>query len=81
MNGQPIDEPVVGHGPFVMNTSQEIRQAFVDLHYGKMGKVPDKEVRTWKPDEPERCSRSSRVRGTPLARLLVSLSGRRDSHG
>jgi len=40
MNGQPIEEPVVGHGPFVMNTSQEIRQAFVDFHYGKMGKVP-----------------------------------------
>jgi quercetin 2,3-dioxygenase len=40
VNGQPIEEPVVGHGPFVMNTSREIRQAFVDLHYGKMGKVP-----------------------------------------
>jgi quercetin 2,3-dioxygenase len=44
LNGQPIEEPVVGHGPFVMNTSQEIRQAFVDLHYGRMGKVPDEEV-------------------------------------
>ena|SRR5688572_168630 len=43
VNGQPIEEPVVGHGPFVMNTSQEIRQAFVDLHYGKMGKVPEEE--------------------------------------
>ena len=40
MNGQPIDEPVVGQGPFVMNTSQEIRQAFVDFHHGRMGKVP-----------------------------------------
>jgi hypothetical protein len=46
MNGQPIEEPVVGHGPFVMNTSQEIRQAFVDFHYGRMGKVPDEEVGT-----------------------------------
>jgi quercetin 2,3-dioxygenase len=44
MNGQPIEEPVVGHGPFVMNTSQEIRQAFVDFHYGRMGKVPEEEV-------------------------------------
>lgn len=44
MNGEPIEEPVVGHGPFVMNTSQEIRQAFVDFHYGRMGKVPEEEV-------------------------------------
>lgn len=40
MNGQPIDEPVVGHGPFVMNTQEQISQAFVDLHYGKFGNVP-----------------------------------------
>ena len=40
MNGQPIEEPVVGHGPFVMNTPQEINQAFVDYHYGKLGKIP-----------------------------------------
>jgi len=44
MHGEPIDEPVVGHGPFVMNTSKEIREAFVDFHYGKMGKVPEEEV-------------------------------------
>jgi len=44
MHGEPIDEPVVGHGPFVMNTSKEIREAFVDFHYGKMGKVPEDEV-------------------------------------
>ncbi len=40
MSGQPLEEPVVGHGPFVMNTSQEIRQAFVDFHYGRMGGFP-----------------------------------------
>jgi len=40
MNGQPIDEPVVGHGPFVMNTQQQIAQAFVDLHHGKFGNIP-----------------------------------------
>jgi hypothetical protein len=27
-----------------MNTSQEIRQAFVDFHYGRMGRMPDEEV-------------------------------------
>jgi redox-sensitive bicupin YhaK (pirin superfamily) len=44
MNGQPIEEPVVGHGPFVMNTSEEINQAFVDFHHGKLGKIPHDEV-------------------------------------
>ncbi len=35
--GEPIDEPIVGHGPFVMNTPQEIRQAIADYQSGKMG--------------------------------------------
>ena len=35
--GEPIDEPIVGQGPFVMNTSQEIRQAIADYMSGKMG--------------------------------------------
>jgi quercetin 2,3-dioxygenase len=44
MNGAPIDEPVVGHGPFVMNTSREIQQAFADYHAGRLGKIPTKEA-------------------------------------
>jgi redox-sensitive bicupin YhaK (pirin superfamily) len=44
MNGQPIEEPVIGHGPFVMNTPEEIKQAFVDFHHGKLGKIPHDEV-------------------------------------
>ncbi len=35
--GVPIEEPIVGHGPFVMNTTQEIRQAIADYQSGKMG--------------------------------------------
>ena len=37
--GAPIDEPVVGQGPFVMNSPQEIRQALSDYMSGKMGRL------------------------------------------
>jgi len=40
MNGQPIDEPIAGYGPFVMNTRQEIHQAYADLNQGRFGVVP-----------------------------------------
>lgn len=41
MAGEPIDEPVVGHGPFVMNTRAEIEQAFADYQLGRMGELTD----------------------------------------
>ena len=37
MSGEPIPEPVVGYGPFVMNTHAEIGQAIEDYQSGKMG--------------------------------------------
>lgn len=36
-HAQPFNEPVVSHGPFVMNTEQEIQEAFRDYQQGKMG--------------------------------------------
>ena len=35
--GEPIDEPIAGHGPFVMNTAEEIHRAITDYQQGKMG--------------------------------------------
>lgn len=39
LTGEPIDEPVVSHGPFVMNTRGEIQQAMRDYAEGKMGRL------------------------------------------
>ena len=39
LSGEPIDEPIVGHGPFVMNSEQEIHQAFNDFHSGRFGQM------------------------------------------
>ncbi len=39
LSGEPIDEPIVGHGPFVMNTRHEIVQAIEDFNAGRFGQM------------------------------------------
>ena len=39
MDGEPIDEPVFGQGPFVMNSRAEIQRAFEDYQLGYMGEL------------------------------------------
>lgn len=40
LTAQPLREPVVGQGPFVINTREEIHQAIQDFQSGRMGRLP-----------------------------------------
>ena len=45
ITGVPLNEPIARHGPFVMNTWEEIEQAFVDYQSGKLGLIGGSEAR------------------------------------
>ncbi len=64
LQGRPIGEPVVQHGPFVMNTQGEIRQAILDYRAGLFGRWP------WPKDDP--------VHAREQGRFAVHADGRRE---
>ena len=67
LQGSPLNEPVVKHGPFVMNTREEIRQAIYDYQRTGFGGWP------WKRKDP--------VHASTEGRFAIHADGRKESKG
>ena len=39
LSGEPLDEPIVGYGPFVMNSDAQIAEAVEDFNSGRFGRI------------------------------------------
>ncbi|MDP2313972.1 MAG: pirin family protein [Pseudomonadota bacterium] len=67
LQGRPIKEPVVQHGPFVMNTPTEIHEAFAEYRRTRFGGWP------WRSDDP--------VHARDAGRFAVHADGREERPG
>jgi redox-sensitive bicupin YhaK (pirin superfamily) len=67
--GEPIRDPIARYGPFVMNTREEIYQAFEDFEAGRMGEIPGADARRVETDKAKARQQASGTWGKDEAGL------------